>query len=50
MPMFDWTCMKCLKIFEAVVKVADLDKEMKCPHCGEPIKRLVSAPRRINIH
>jgi DNA-directed RNA polymerase subunit RPC12/RpoP len=39
-----------MKVFEVMVKLANLDDDVICPYCGGKIKKLVSAPRRINIH
>lgn len=48
--MFDYFCKECMKVFEVLVKLDKLDEEIKCPHCKTAIKKLLSAPRRINIH
>jgi putative FmdB family regulatory protein len=50
MPMFDFFCKECMKVFEVTVKLANLDDDVICPYCSGKIRKLVSAPRRINIH
>lgn len=50
MPMYSMYCKKCNKYLEVVTPVADRDKAIRCPHCEEILKRLLDAPRRINIH
>lgn len=50
MPMYDYGCSNCLKIYEILVKLDKIDEEIKCPICGKPLKKLLSSPRRINIH
>lgn len=42
MPIYDFWCKKCKEFFEAIVPLKKYDEEVKCPKCGEPLKRLVS--------
>ena len=46
MPMFDYKCEACGKIFDDLVSSRDTaDSEIECPHCKEKKeKRLFSAP------
>ena len=35
MPLFEFTCSKCGKVFEELLTLADLDSAaVACPHCG----------------
>lgn len=41
MPVYEYECKECNKIFEVQQKMAD--KPMtNCPECNEPVKKLVS--------
>ena len=43
MPLYEYECRKCKKHTEKIQKFSD--KEItKCPHCGGPLERVVSAP------
>ena len=44
MPLYTYSCKHCLRIFELIVKLKDCEKEIKCPHCGEPLKKQMDAP------
>lgn len=44
MPLFEYTCIKCKKQYEVLVKLKDLDKMPDCPHCGNKLKKIMSAP------
>ena len=50
MPLYDYSCIDCGKLYEISVKLELINKEIKCPKCGKTLKKLVSAPRRITIH
>jgi len=42
MPLYEYECKKCKKHTEKIQKFSD--KEItKCPHCGGPLERVVSA-------
>ena len=41
MPLYLYQCKKCNKLWELLIKLIDFDKEVKCPDCGETLKRLV---------
>lgn len=33
-----------MKYYEYLVKLAKADEEIKCPHCGKPLKKQMDAP------
>ncbi len=41
MPIYEYECSSCEKIFEVIQKITD-DPLEKCPDCGKEIKRLIS--------
>ena len=43
-PLYSYMCSKCMKYYEYLVKLAKSDEEIKCPHCGEPLKKLMDTP------
>ena len=43
MPIYEYECGQCRKRIEKIQKISDpLCK--KCPHCGGPLRKLVSSP------
>ncbi len=34
MPLYEFRCLKCQELFEALVMGQNDQKEMKCPHCN----------------
>jgi len=34
MPVYDYVCQDCHKIFELVLTLQEHEKEIKCPQCG----------------
>lgn len=46
MPVYDWECLKCGTVFEAIRQV---DETADCPNCGGETKRLISVPG-VNCH
>jgi putative FmdB family regulatory protein len=43
MPLYEYRCKKCEKIYEALVSISKADDPGKCPHCGfEKSDRLLS--------
>jgi putative FmdB family regulatory protein len=49
MPRYDLLCEKCQKVFDVQVPLDKYDEKVKCPHCGEDLKRQLSpVPFRIN--
>lgn len=44
MPMFDYYCKKCHKLYEIHVSLSENGKEIKCPHCEEILKKMLSTP------
>lgn len=45
MPIFNFKCEKCGKLFETLLK--NRSEEAECPECGS--KELLSAPNRISV-
>lgn len=41
MPVYEYECKDCNKIFEVQQKIAD-DPLTNCPECNEPVKKLMS--------
>ena len=44
MPTYNFSCDKCMEIYEFMVPLVELEKEIECPDCGKVLKRLLSAP------
>lgn len=44
MPLYEYWCSKCEKVFEAIVKLEESEQPVKCPICDKPLDRLMSAP------
>jgi putative FmdB family regulatory protein len=42
MPLYDYKCLKCGKIFEIEQKISDKPLE-KCPACPGKVKRIISS-------
>lgn len=42
MPIYEYKCPKCGKVFEEWVKSSEAHKEEKCPVCGTPSPRIMS--------
>lgn len=42
MPLYDYKCLKCKKIFEVEQKISSSPLE-NCPNCGGPVKRIISS-------
>ncbi|MGI6558550.1 MAG: FmdB family zinc ribbon protein [Limnochordia bacterium] len=42
MPLYEFQCQSCDHKFEELCRSSDTDK-VKCPQCGEKVKRLISA-------
>ena len=45
MPIFNFKCEKCGKLFETLLK--NRSEEAECPECGS--KELISAPNRVSV-
>lgn len=43
MPLYEYQCKKCKHRFEKIQKFSDREVK-KCPECGGPVERLLSAP------
>lgn len=43
MPLYEYACQKCGKKVERIEKFSGPHLK-KCPHCGGPVERLLSAP------
>ena len=41
-PLYLFSCKKCEKLWELLVRLDDYDKDIECPECGEKLKRLVT--------
>ena len=44
MPLYDFDCPQCGG-FEALLPSAERNLPRDCPACGQPMQRLISAPR-----
>lgn len=42
MPIYEYQCPKCGRVFEEWVKASEAHKEEPCPDCGAPSKRIMS--------
>lgn len=43
MPLYEYRCRRCGKIFEMLRRMQDADRELECPECrSEEIERLLS--------
>ena len=43
MPLYEYQCKKCKHTFEKIQKFSDKPVK-KCPECGGPVEKLLSAP------
>jgi putative FmdB family regulatory protein len=50
MPLQDYYCTNCAKIYEIIVPLAQTDKKIKCPNCKRVLKKHISAPKTIKIN
>jgi len=50
MPLQDYFCTNCEKVYEIIVPLAENDKKIKCPHCKKLLKKHISAPKTIKIN
>jgi putative FmdB family regulatory protein len=49
MPLFDYDCPACEKLFEIGVPLEKIEEPIKCPYCGKELTKLPSAPKTIII-
>ncbi len=42
MPIYEYQCPKCGRVFEEWAKASDAHKEEACPNCGTPAPRIMS--------
>ena len=43
MPMYEYRCRKCGKLFEMLRRMKDADRDLECPEClSEAVERLIS--------
>lgn len=43
MPMYEYRCRKCGRLFELLRRMQDADRELECPEClSEEVERLLS--------
>ena len=50
MPIQDYWCVKCSKAYEVIVPLRETNKTIRCPHCKEPLRKHISAPKIIRIN
>uniref|UniRef100_A0A6M3KVC4 Putative regulatory protein FmdB zinc ribbon domain-containing protein n=1 Tax=viral metagenome TaxID=1070528 RepID=A0A6M3KVC4_9ZZZZ len=50
MPIYDYYCIKCAKIYEIIVPLVEIDKKIKCPLCKKVLKKRISPPKTIRIN
>ena len=50
MPIHDFYCAKCSKLFEIIVPLSKTNKAVKCPYCKKKLKKGLSAPKVIRIN
>jgi len=50
MPMQDYYCKNCAKIYEILVPLAKNDEKIPCPYCKEVLIKHISAPKTIKIN
>jgi putative FmdB family regulatory protein len=52
MPIYDFACINCEKIFEHVCKISELDDRKICPNCGSirVEQKILTAPARATAH
>ena len=50
MPLQDYSCVHCAKIYEIIVPLAENDKAIKCPKCKEVLVKHISPPKTIKIN
>ena len=43
MPMYEYRCQDCSKLYEQLRRMSDADTNLQCPHCGgHQVQRQVS--------
>ena len=43
MPIYEYRCQKCKKVFEKIQRVGEGGEDLACPHCGKKkVEKLVS--------
>lgn len=50
MPLQDYYCKHCSKLFEIIVPLAQNDKKIKCPHCKKALIKQLSCQKVIKIN
>ena len=50
MPMQEYFCKKCAKLYEILVPLAKTDDRISCPHCEKDLIKHISAPKIIEIN
>ncbi len=44
MPIYEYTCMDCTRVFSLLQKIGTNEKETKCPECGsQNVKKMMSS-------
>jgi putative FmdB family regulatory protein len=41
MPLYQYYCLHCERVFEAIVPLKEYDKKIKCPKCGKEMNKYV---------
>ncbi len=44
MPIYEYICIDCLKLFDIMVELKENGKEIKCPYCDKPLQKKISTP------
>jgi putative FmdB family regulatory protein len=47
MPLYDYFCKECLKKYEVIIRLEDLEEQkdkVQCPHCAGLLEKILSAP------
>ena len=42
MPLYDYVCKYCLKVFEVQVPLSEDGKKIPCPRCEKKLKKIMS--------
>ena len=46
MPVYEYLCRDCERLYEILIPLADYDKKVRCKHCNKKMERvIISAPR-----
>lgn len=42
MPLYEYVCSRCQKLFEIIVPLDKYGKKIRCPHCRKQLKKIMS--------